>query len=111
MLRTIPFATLQDGQQFLIERYAVAMPPSLSLTDPRPFWREDNNLRGDSAVLIAGLSEGVQGFSPLPSVARELTTVSALGGRFCNSNPHFPGRPIANKPHRIDGFVGGAGCN
>jgi CHAT domain-containing protein len=81
-LRTIPFATLQnkEDQQFLIQRYAVAMTPSLSLTDPRPFWRKEMAPDEDMAVLIAGLSEGVQGFSPLPSVPRELRTVQSLLG-------------------------------
>jgi tetratricopeptide (TPR) repeat protein len=35
-LRTLPFAALHDGQQFLIEKYAVAITPSLTLTEPRP---------------------------------------------------------------------------
>lgn len=80
ILRTIPLATLHDGQQFLIERYAVAITPSLSLTDPRPFWRDDKATNADAAVLIAGLSESVQGFSALPSVPRELRSVQSLMG-------------------------------
>ena len=35
-LGTIPMAALNDGQHFLIERYAVAITPALDLTDPTP---------------------------------------------------------------------------
>ncbi|OQW91416.1 MAG: hypothetical protein BWK78_04695 [Thiotrichaceae bacterium IS1] len=35
-LRTIPLAVLHDGQQFLIEQYAVAMTTSITLTNPQP---------------------------------------------------------------------------
>lgn len=34
-LRTIPLAVLHDGQQFLIEQYAVAMTTSITLTNPQ----------------------------------------------------------------------------
>ena len=33
MLRSIPMAALHDGKQFLVERYAIATTPSLTLTD------------------------------------------------------------------------------
>jgi CHAT domain-containing protein len=71
-LRTIPLAALSDGTQFLIERYAVATSPGLTLTDPRPL--------ADVApkVLMAGLSESVQGFSALPGVKSEISSISAL---------------------------------
>ena len=35
-LRLIPFAVLHDGQHYLIEQYAVAITPSLMLTDRSP---------------------------------------------------------------------------
>ncbi|MGB5605995.1 MAG: tetratricopeptide repeat protein, partial [Gammaproteobacteria bacterium] len=38
-LRTIPLAALHDGQQFLIQKYAIATTPGLELTDPRPIDR------------------------------------------------------------------------
>lgn len=71
-LRTVPIATLYDGEQFLIERYAIATTPGLTLTDPRPIPRTDIQ------VLANGLTEGVQGFSPLPAVKGELTSIGAL---------------------------------
>ena len=79
-LRTIPFGTLQDGQRFLIERYAVAMTPSVSLTDPQPFAGVGKLSSEETEVLIIGLSKAVQGFSPLPSVPSELRTVQSLIG-------------------------------
>ena len=35
-LRTIPFGALHDGKQFLINRFAFATTPGLTLTDPHP---------------------------------------------------------------------------
>lgn len=66
VLRNIPFAALHDGSGYLVERLAVAALPSLILTDT-----------GDGPpvhqrVLLAGLSEAVQGFSELPGVVREI---------------------------------------
>ncbi len=71
-LRTIPFSALHDGERFLIEKYAIATTPGLNLTDPRPLRRE--NLR----VLSAGLTEGVQGFPPLPNVGTEIEALETL---------------------------------
>jgi CHAT domain-containing protein len=73
-LRTIPLAALHDGNQFLIDRYPVAITPGLDLTDPRPLKRE--NVK----VLAAGLTEAVQGFPPLPHVANEITAIQSLYG-------------------------------
>jgi len=75
-LRTIPLGALHDGGQFLIERYALATTPGLTLTDPRPLARERMQ------VLLNGLTDGVQGFPPLPYVAQELDAIQKLyGGR------------------------------
>jgi len=71
-LRTIPMGVLHDGERFLIERYPVAITPSLSLTDPRSLDRE--RIR----VFAAGLSESVQGQPALPHVRQELASIEAL---------------------------------
>lgn len=71
-LRTIPFSALHDGKQFLIAKYALATTPGLNLTDPKPLGRERIE------VLSAGLTEGVQGFSPLPNTASELEAIGGL---------------------------------
>lgn len=73
-LRTIPMSALHDGKQFLIEKYAVAVAPGIDLTDPRPLRREEIK------VMAAGLTEGVQGFSPLPFVANELKEIGEVYG-------------------------------
>jgi CHAT domain-containing protein len=71
-LRTIPLSALSDGKDFLVTRYAVATTPGLTLTDPRPLPRENVQL------LMAGLTESVQGFPPLPDVSSEITNLDEL---------------------------------
>lgn len=73
-LRAVPIAALHDGEDFLIRRYAVAMTPSLRLTDPRPIRRQDMTL------LLNGLTESVQGFPPLLHVSSELESIRGLYG-------------------------------
>jgi CHAT domain-containing protein len=77
VLRTIPLAALHDGQQFLVEKYALAVTPGLQLTDPQPL------ARATLQVLAAGVSAPASpGFASLPHVTRELEAIQ----RF------FPGR-------------------
>ena len=71
-LRTIPIGALHDGKQFLIAKYATAMTPGLDLTDPRPLKREK------ARVLIAGLTDAVQGFPPLPFVSSEIKEIQGM---------------------------------
>jgi CHAT domain-containing protein len=71
-LRTIPLAALHDGSSFLINKFALAMTPGLTLTDPRPLNRD--KLR----FLTAGLTKSVQGFPPLPYVADEVESIQRL---------------------------------
>lgn len=40
-LRLVPMSALYDGKQFLIEKYAVATSPGLTLFDPRPLQHKD----------------------------------------------------------------------
>jgi CHAT domain-containing protein len=81
-LRTIPLAALYDGSNFLVTRYAVATEPGLTLTDPRPLPRENVQL------LMAGLTDSVQGFPPLPDVSSEIANLDELyeGAVLSNSN-------------------------
>jgi CHAT domain-containing protein len=82
-LRTIPMAALHDGDQFLAARYALAITPGLSLTDPRPMTRER------AKVLAAGVTEAVQGFSALPNVRQELEAIHDLYGSTTLLNRDF----------------------
>jgi CHAT domain-containing protein len=68
-LRTIPLATLWDGNQFLIEKYAIAVTPSLDLTEPEPLSDASRN------VLIFALTQSAQGYPALPYISTELQTI------------------------------------
>jgi len=79
-LRTIPLAALRDEKtgKFLIEKIAVAITPSLTLTNPAAIDRESVRL------LAAGISESVQDYRALPYVKHELDAVMEI----------FPGRRL-----------------
>jgi CHAT domain-containing protein len=70
-LRNIPMSALHDGEQFLIEKYSIALTPGLQLLDPKPLPREELK------VLSGGLSEARQGFSALPGVEIELGVIKS----------------------------------
>jgi len=70
-LRNVPMAVLHDGQQYLVEKYGIAITPGLQLLDPRPLQRED------SRALTAGLTKARGGFPPLRYVASELAQVQS----------------------------------
>jgi CHAT domain-containing protein len=71
-LRTIPFASLHDGEHFLIQDFAIAVVPGLSLVEPHPIER------GKVRLLLNGLSESVQNFPPLNFVTGELQSIEPL---------------------------------
>ncbi len=87
-LRTIPFATLHDGERFLIERYALVTTPGLTLTDPSPLREAEHR------ALLAGVSDAVQDFSPLPGVPRELRDIGEITA----------GSTILNQAFGLDAF-------
>ena len=58
-------AALYDGQQYLVERYSIALTPGLRLPEPQPIDRSRVDL------LFAGLSEAVPPFEALPAVETE----------------------------------------
>ncbi|XGW00374.1 MAG: CHAT domain-containing protein [Leptolyngbya sp. BL-A-14] len=66
-LRSLPIAALNDGQNFLIEKYSVGVMPSLSLTDTR--YRDIRGVK----VLGLGISESTQDQPPLPAVPVEVS--------------------------------------
>jgi CHAT domain-containing protein len=89
-LRGIPMAALHDGKQFLVEKYAIGMIPSLNLTQVS----YGKNLRG-SQMLAMGASQwesrGIKGVPDLPSVPLELSLVSRTSGLPTQTylNPQF----------------------
>jgi len=86
VLRLIPFSTLYDGKHFLIEKYAIATIPAISLTEASRF--DPANAK----ILITGLSDKVQGFSALPSVSGELEDIKKIMGE---------GTVYYNKEHNL----------
>ena len=72
ILRNLPPATLHDGKQYLIEKYSVAIAPSLRLTE----LQSTNTNRQD--MLLAGLSQPRQGFQGLPGVKQEIEQIQPL---------------------------------
>ncbi|MDB9312155.1 CHAT domain-containing protein [Spirulina sp. CS-785/01] len=68
-LRNIPLPALHDGEQYLIEKYSLALAPSLNLINPKPLERET------VAVLGGGITQAVQGFSALPNVRQEIEKI------------------------------------
>jgi CHAT domain-containing protein len=70
-LRNLPMAALYDGQNYLIEKYSIALAPGLQLLQPQPLERQQ--LKG----LLGGLSEARQGFSALPAVALEVNQIES----------------------------------
>ena len=74
-LRSVPMAALYDGQRFLIEKYAIATTPALTLTAPEALSLENMQalvLGSSQAVVAAGRQ-----FRPLPGVPREVDSVLA----------------------------------
>jgi CHAT domain-containing protein len=70
-LRNIPMAALYDGQQYLIEKYAVALSPSLQLFEPKPLQSVQLN------ALVMGLDQARHGFSRLPYVGNEVAQIQS----------------------------------
>lgn len=74
ILRSVPMAALHDGQQFLIQKYAIATTPSLTLTDFRP---QDQGLRALALGLTQSATVDGQQFQALVNVSQEIQAVTA----------------------------------
>ncbi len=74
ILRTVPMAALHDGKKFLVQKYAIATTPSLTLTVPRKLNRKRR-------VLALGLTKQatVDGrrFPALTNVEKEIKQIQA----------------------------------
>ena len=83
-------APLYDGKQYLIEKYAIATTPSLSLTNPKPLNRE--NLQ----VLALGLTEAAnidgKPFKALKYVKKEIDGIKQ----------QIPGKKLLNQKFTRD---------
>jgi len=83
ILRTIPFAAIYDGNEFMIQKYALATTPGISLTFPK---RLDV---AEAKLFAGGISHSVQGFSGLPGVPVELDKLKAQYGAEVLHNEQF----------------------
>ena len=90
-LRNIPMSVLHDGNQYLVERYPVALTPGLQLIDPAPLAKRDIR------ALVAGLSDPVEGFPALPNVATEIEAIQAQVPSEVLLNQSFVETNFANK--------------
>lgn len=101
-LRLLPISALHDGEQFLIEKYAVAMVPSFGLTDTRYV---DTS---QSSILAMGASRfKEQQASILPTMPIELghiTHNASRGEIYLNEDftvDNFKAQNSSNKPFSI----------
>ncbi|NEQ69413.1 MAG: CHAT domain-containing protein [Symploca sp. SIO2D2] len=74
VLRKIPMGALHDGEQFLIEKYAIATTPGLKLTSRQRL--DQQNL----STLSLGLTVARPPFAPLSNVKAEVTAVKEILG-------------------------------
>lgn len=83
-VRTLPISALFDGQQFLLEKYAMSRIPAFNLIDLTP------NPLNQPKILAMGASE-FNNLSPLPAVPIELSTIldtlnAPRDNKFINQN-------------------------
>ncbi|MEA5496835.1 CHAT domain-containing protein [Limnoraphis robusta] len=71
-LRNIPMGSLYDGQEFLVEKYAIALTPGLQLLNPQPLTQEDLRAFLGGATDAPTFGE----FGTLPAVDEELNQIA-----------------------------------
>jgi CHAT domain-containing protein len=91
ILRTVPMSALFDGNQFIVEKYAIATTPGISLTLPQPLEVER------AQIFAGGVSESVQGFAALPGVPGELANLKTLYGASTLSNASFSSQSVSQQ--------------
>lgn len=72
LLRNLPMAALHDGEQYLIEKYAIALSPGLQLLPANTFSNRE------AEAVVAGISQATRGFDALPGVKEEVMQISQL---------------------------------
>ncbi|MEM9815077.1 MAG: CHAT domain-containing protein [Cyanobacteria bacterium P01_D01_bin.6] len=91
LLRNIPMSALYDGEQYLIEKYALALSPGLQLMAAQPL--DQANLQ----TVIGGISEARSGFSALPEVVSEVTEIAQMVNASPLLNEAFTNRAVAEQ--------------
>ena len=72
VMRGIPVAALHDGEQYLVEKYAIALTPGLQLLASQSLATEKLK------TIAGGITESRQGFAALPNVKTEVNEVADL---------------------------------
>jgi len=90
-LRNIPMASLYDGQQYLVQKYAIALSPGLQLLAPKSL--EPVKLK----ALTAGLTEARNGFSALKGVSVELDQIKSELPSTILLNQNFTSKALQTK--------------
>jgi CHAT domain-containing protein len=85
-LRSLPLAALHDGQQFLVEKYNLALIPAFNLLDHRP------SVLAGTQVLAMGASTFKEQ-EALPGVELELSTIT---------KDRWPGRSLLNEDFTLE---------
>ena len=79
ILRNVPMSVLHDGERYLVERYPIAVAPSLQLVDPQPIQRQDFQ------ILMAGSenapSFAQEGLGSLPFVTTEIERIQQISNQ------------------------------
>ncbi|WP_445628668.1 CHAT domain-containing protein [Nostoc sp. DSM 114167] len=100
ILRNIPMAILYDGQQYLVEKYAVTLSLGLQLLALKPLTQTKLN------VLAAGLVQPPQGFKqqfpPLPEIKSEFDSISqAIASTTQLLNRDFNSKNLESKVNTV----------
>jgi CHAT domain-containing protein len=75
-LRNLPIASIYDGKQFLVEKYAITLSVGLQLLDPKPLVNQQIR------ALTAGLTQppaDFPNFTPLPAIKSEVSLIAKAG--------------------------------
>jgi CHAT domain-containing protein len=93
--RSIPMAALHDGEQYLLEKYSVALTPGLKLLGPK--FQKPKSLE----AIMVGLTEARDGFSALPGVRAEIEQISAHLNTDVLFNEEFTKENLSNEINRV----------
>lgn len=98
-LRNIPMAVLHDGNEYLIEKYSLALAPGLQLLNPQPL----SNVK--LGAVIAGASDAPSfqenNMQPLPAVEAELNSIASTIPNQKQENQNFTKENLRNLIDRV----------
>ena len=96
MFRSIPMSALYDGEEFLIENFAIVTSLGLNLTDPTPFKLDRR------ALLFGGISDSVQGFDVVGTrLAKRLSRARKRRVARSDVDDHVLHAKLRGRPQRL----------